>query len=314
MTRRLGYLLLCSSLLAGFLILPLVLPELTASELTAGRFLVTSFVCLLVLPFRIDCLSYLNRSNALCWFLRSLFGGVLSCLFLLIVVRELGLLAACLLIMMLPALGRTIILNTWDKSTLSVLALLTTGLVILVGSLEQSDDLLGNTIEGALSLALAIVCWLVSARVQCRMLRDGPQIDSSNQLLLTGLMSFPALLVLLLLANSHWYELELMSTSTTLLVNNWYWLVFAGLLVGLVGRNMWYRLNDRDGRSSSDVIAPALVIALSGYYTVQGVLPELHEWLVLIMLTCSLMLESGCKRTVLSARALQEEYPVESSE
>ncbi|MRI32461.1 hypothetical protein EOPP23_05610 [Endozoicomonas sp. OPT23] len=310
MSRRFGYLLLCSSLLAGFLMLPVILPELTAAELTAGRFLVTFLTCLLILPFRCECLSFLNRNNALQWFQRSLFGGVLFCLFLLIVVRELGLLAACLLILLLPALTRVIVLNTWDKSTLSILALLTAGLIILVSGQEYQVATLGNTIEGTLALALAIVCWLVSARLQIKMVREEPLVDSSNQLLLTGLMSLPALLVLLILSNSHWYEMELAPVSSGLF-GYWYWLIFSGVLVGIVSRNMWKKLNDSEGRSSGDVAAPAVIMTLFGYYSVQGLLPELNEWLVLIMMACSLIIESGCRKASLSRRDnkyLQESY------
>ena len=314
MSKRFGYLLLCSGLLAGLLFLPMVFPELTAAELTAGRFLVTFFVCLMILPFRSDCLNYLNCHNTLQWFQRSLFGGVLFCLFLLIVVRELGLLAACLLIVLLPALARAVILNSWDKTNLSILALLTTGLVILVGSLEQRVDAFGNTIVGSLSLALAIICWLVSARVQLRMLREMPQIDSSNQLLLTGLMSLPALLVLLLLSNGHWYELELMPATSSLLLTHWYGFVFAGLLLGIVGRMLWYRLNDNEGGSASDTVAPTVILTITVFYAVQGIQPELSEWLVLLMLAGSLILESGCRREKHSLKLSQEERPAESSE
>ena len=256
-----------SSLLGFVCILPLWLVDFSAAEIVFGRFLVFGLLILLVLPFRCDALKPYDtaapRSRWQNGLILALTGHIGYYLFLILSIRSLGGMAACLLIATLPILFS---LSHHRKGTHHpvsqklALFMLFCSLVLLMfdkaALVEDSSDK-DHFATGVIWMLLAGSCWLCAANRQVWIVRAYSGIDRSNHLMMSGLCTSFALVGLLPLALVGKGEWRLFSQPDN---KNWYvfWfgMIVAGFFGTLLARVIW---NNRLAYGSDSVRARAMV-------------------------------------------------------
>ncbi|KEQ17321.1 hypothetical protein GZ78_16040 [Endozoicomonas numazuensis] len=166
-------------------------------ELVAGRFAVFGLWVSVIILFRREIIQRIQQDGIQPWIWVALLTNILYYLFLVISIRSLGGVFACVLMAALPMIFHKYFLGKRECNKLTMPLLLLVGALFLLISqkLDQnySDFHEHKMIEGLFWLLLASVCWLLGTRMQLLMAIRRPDIDPSDRYLLTGLASMLAL-------------------------------------------------------------------------------------------------------------------------
>ncbi|AMO55533.1 EamA family transporter [Endozoicomonas montiporae] len=300
MSKGLFLPVLASSLLGLLCILPLWLIDFSAVEIVFGRFLVFGLLILLVLPFRRDALKRYDIAEPRCrWqngVILALTGHIGYYLFLILSIRSLGGLAACLLVATLPVLFNFSSRRQACSSTqkLSLLILFCSLILLMFDKaalVEDSTDK-DQFATGVIWLLLAGVCWLCAANRQVWIVRACSGLDRSNHLMMSGLCTSLALILLLPLTLFGEGEWRLFSESDG---RSWYLFWFAMLIAGafctLLARVIW---NNRlaygsDSFRAKVMISEPLMIGLL-YFLLESRWPDTVEWSILVLTGLALLM------------------------
>ena len=245
MSKGFPFALFSGALWGILLVAPEWLYDFSVTDITAGRFLVFGILVFPVLLFRWDSVHHLKPGDGLRYLLLSLFGNILFYLFLAGSVRFTGVLPACFLVGALPALGWNGLDVGWKGRHASMPALgvmvLAMVLILLAHDNQRTHGQESDGITGISLLLGASVCWWLSALIQTRLARYNRYLDHSDHFLLTGIMIFPALLLLtpFLLIDS--VEFGLLQQNHSSDRNQMFWLIMLilALMCTLLVRMLW---------------------------------------------------------------------------
>ncbi|MGI9277477.1 MAG: hypothetical protein ACR2PT_21845 [Endozoicomonas sp.] len=283
--------LVSSALLGSLIILPLWLGDFSAAEIVFGRYLVFGGLVLMIFLFRQDTAGRLKAGDHRRYLLIALLGNLGYYLFLSIGIRELGGLAGCLLLTVLPVLSWRIFNSGWNAgrsvTTWPLLILFLAGLLLV---LNNESDVANSSKEevvfGAFWLIMAGVFWLSAARIQARLIWSNPETDSSDYFLLSGLASLLALLLMLPLMLVGQGEFSLFSEHRN--ANHWetYWLsmLYAGVAATLAARLLWRRavLNSPGERIHGYTVLESF-FGMIYLFSLEKRWPEESEWVFIVL-------------------------------
>ncbi len=166
-------------------------------ELVAGRFAVFGGWVLMIALFRREMIQRALQGGIQPWLWTALLTNVLYYLFLVISIRSLGGVFACILMAALPMIFQRWLLAGKGSSKLTLPLLLLVGALLLLISQKfdqgYPDSHEHSVLSGLLWLLLASICWLMGTRKQLLMVAERPDIVPSDRYLLTGLGSVLAL-------------------------------------------------------------------------------------------------------------------------
>ena len=295
MSKGLFLSVFASGLLGFLCILPLWLVDFSAVEIVFGRFLVFGLLILLVLPFRRDALKrYETAAPRSRWqngLILALTGHIGYYLFMILSIRSLGGMAAFLLVGTLPILFS---LSHHSKGTHHpvshklALFMLFCSLVLLMfdkaALVEDSSDK-EQFATGVIWLLLAGSCWLCAANRQVWIVRACSGIDRSNHLMMSGLCTSLALIVLLPLALVGEGEWRLFTEPDgRIWYAFWFGMILAGVFCTLLARVIW---NNRLAYASDSVRAGAMVSEplMIGvlFFLLETRWPDTVEWSIIAL-------------------------------
>lgn len=266
-------------------------------ELVAGRFAVFGLWVSIIVLFRREIIHKIQQDGIQPWIWVALLTNVLYYLFLVISIRSLGGVFACVLMAALPMIFQQYFLERKAGSSLTMPLLLLVGALFLLiiqkfdqGYQDSHDQ---SLINGLFWLLLASICWLLGTRMQLIMTLRRPDIDPSDRYLLTGLGSVFALPLIYPLSWLGHPELLLFPEG----VSNIDWSFFGGgvLVAGILAtgvaricRRKAVLHNSDSGFYPSTILE--VVFGVLFIFMLEGRTPSNQEWAVIAILVWGMAL------------------------
>jgi drug/metabolite transporter (DMT)-like permease len=296
MSRGFVYTVLSGALLGSLIIVPLCMKSFSAMELVVGRYLAFGGFITLILLFRLEALKCINRQDAGRFLMMALLSNTLYYLFLVIGIRILGGIFVCVLMAALPMIFRKwLFREAMSRHCAVPLVLLLASLLLMV--IQKVDEYAlhpeGQSIAtGLFWLMLASVCWLWGTRVQVGFVRSSPDIDASDYLIITGLCSLLSLPLLFPLTLLELREFHFFPDGFTSI--QWHEYGLSMLVVGVfitgLARIFWRKATLY---ASHGVFYPNFsletLFGILFVFSLEGRLPDLLEWAVIVILACGLL-------------------------
>ncbi|WOG29705.1 DMT family transporter [Endozoicomonas sp. 8E] len=295
--RGVVYSLLSGALLGSLIILPGWMSEYSAIELVAGRFAVFGLWVFIIVLFRREIIKRVQQGGIMPWIWVALLTNLLYYLFLIISIRSLGGVFACILIAALPMIFQKCFLERNAAGQLTTPLLLLIGALFLLISQKFDQSYPGSheqsMVIGLLWLMLASICWLAGTRIQLSMATERPDIDPSDRYLLTGLGSILALPMIYPLTWLNHPELTLFPGG----IANIDWTCFLGgvLVAGVLATGLARICRHKAVAHNSDsgFYSYTTLEALFGVlfvFMLEGRTPNNQEWAVIAILVWGMAL------------------------
>ena len=300
-----------SALLGSLIILPLWLGDFSAAEIVFGRYLFFGGLVLFIFLFRQDSAGRLKAGDYRRYLLIALLGNLGYYLFLSIGVRELGGLAGCLLLTILPVLSWRVFNNDWRGnkriSNWPLLILFMAGTVLLLNknNPDISDNPKESIVLGVFWLMMAGAFWLSAVRIQARLIWGRPEADTSDYFLLSGIASLAALFFMLPLMVFGQGEFSLFREHRD--EDHWqtYWLsmLYAGVVATLAARLLWRKavLNSPGERIQGYTVLESF-FGMIYLFSLEHRWPEAGEWGFIVLWLVGWLLFYHCS---LASRVLK---------
>lgn len=290
MSKGFSFALGSGALWGVLLVLPLWLTDFSASDITFGRFLVFSgFILIIVLLDRRDSLKYLAVGGIWNFQQIALFGNLFFYLALVASIMHIGAVPACILVGVLPVIGWRYAGSGFQprKEFLPVLVLMSLALIFSVASQNEplSYQAADPWLPGVMLLLVAGACWLYSSRLQSRMVRMHPEIDTSDYFLLTGILLIPGVLLMSLLVFSSDSVYGLFTSERSYERNRLFWTTMLGVAGSgtLLARLMWKQFVRREsGRPGHWHCFLKSIFGLLYVFLFEGRWPDILELLALV--------------------------------
>ncbi|WP_257291835.1 hypothetical protein [Endozoicomonas sp. ONNA1] len=296
-SRGVVYSLVSGALLGSLIILPEWMSEYTAIELVAGRFAAFGLWISMIVLFRREMIQRARLGDIQKWVWVALLTNVLYYLFLIISIRSLGGVFACILMAALPMIFQKCFLTRKAGSQLTIPLLLLIGALFLLMS-QKFDQVSPDSHEQSMAnglfwLLLASISWLAGTRIQLLMAIEHPDIGPSDRYLLTGLGSMLALPMIYPLTWLDHPEFTLFSKG----VANIDWAYFGGglLLAGVLATGLARICRRKAVLHNSDsgfypCTSLEVLFGVLFVFMLEGRIPNAQEWAVIAILVWGMAL------------------------
>ncbi|WP_422133187.1 hypothetical protein [Endozoicomonas sp. ALD040] len=295
--RGVVYSLLSGALLGSLIILPGLMSEYSAIELVAGRFAVFGLWVSIIVLFRREIIKRVRQDGIVPWIWVALLTNLLYYLFLVISIRSLGGVFACILIAALPMIFQKCFLERKAASQLTMPLLLLIGAFFLLISQKfdqvNPDSHEQSMVYGLFCILLASICWLTGTRIQLLMATERPDIDPSDRYLLTGLGSVLALPMIYPLTWLDHPEFTLFSGGVVNI--DWAYFGGGGLVAGILATGLARICRRKAVSHNSDsgfypCTTLEVLFGVLFVFMLEGRIPNNQEWAVIAILVSSMAL------------------------